>query len=219
MLKTTLLALTLMLTLASAQTVPFKQTESLPAGDYDVTRVIDADSLVITVDGVQRSIRIAEVDAPEMRPKAPYAKEATDLARGLLTDTTVYLAPTEPPIDRFGRALAYVTLEDGRDLSMVLAQAGLAELYADAPPSQFTPLYKAAVAGARSSRKGLWSSLNSPRKWRCNDFQTQAEAQSFFDAVALPGKPDVYRLDRDRDSRACQGLPTGPLLFREPPKS
>lgn len=208
MLKTTLLTLTLTLTLASAQTVQFAPRDSLPAGEYAVTKIIDGDTLIVTVDGVRRSVRIAQVNTPEMRPIQPYAQEATDLARSLLGGTTVSLAPAEPPTDRFGRALAYVTLEDGRDLSMVLAQAGLAELYQGALPSELTPLYKAAVAGAKASKKGMWTDApDSSRKWRCSDFQTQTEAQSFFEGVSLPGKPDAYRLDRNFNGKPCESLP------------
>ncbi|MFP4285360.1 MAG: excalibur calcium-binding domain-containing protein [Desulfovermiculus sp.] len=38
----------------------------------------------------------------------------------------------------------------------------------------------------------------------CPDFQTQAEAQKFFEAQG-PGDP--HRLDGDGDSVACEGLP------------
>lgn len=41
MFRTILLTLCFMTTLASAQTVPFEAGESLPAGEYEVYRVLD----------------------------------------------------------------------------------------------------------------------------------------------------------------------------------
>lgn len=40
----------------------------------------------------------------------------------------------------------------------------------------------------------------------CGDFDTQAEAQAFFEAAGGPGS-DPHRLDGDRDGIACASLP------------
>lgn len=42
--------------------------------------------------------------------------------------------------------------------------------------------------------------------WNCDDFETQAEAQNFFDKLGgVEG--DVNRLDGDKDGVACESLP------------
>lgn len=213
MVKTTLLTLTLMLTLASAQTVPFKPGESLPAGEYEVFRTLDADTISVIASGVERSVRFIGVDAPSLkRPVEPYGAESTAFVRNLLAGQTVYIMPGVAPVDRFGRALGHVSLE-GRDVALTVAQAGYAEEMTISPNDTFAPLYTAGVAGAKAAKKGMWRDApESRRKWRCSSFGTQAEAQAFMGGSTLPGEPDPQNLDRDNDGRACQSLPKGRLL-------
>lgn len=42
-------------------------------------------------------------------------------------------------------------------------------------------------------------------KHKCSDFATQAEAQRVFEQAGGP-KVDPYRMDRDKDGVACEGL-------------
>jgi hypothetical protein len=44
----------------------------------------------------------------------------------------------------------------------------------------------------------------------CADFDTQEEAQAFYDQHVqdTPGNPDPFDLDTDGDGKACEGLPT-----------
>ena len=41
----------------------------------------------------------------------------------------------------------------------------------------------------------------------CSDFATQAEAQACFEYCMRLGYGDVFRLDRDKDGKACESLP------------
>lgn len=43
-------------------------------------------------------------------------------------------------------------------------------------------------------------------EYNCNDFETQPEAQRFFEKVGGVGN-DVNRLDGDKDGKACESLP------------
>lgn len=45
-------------------------------------------------------------------------------------------------------------------------------------------------------------------QYNCDDFQTQPEAQAFFEKVGGVGN-DVNRLDGNKDGEACQSLPKG----------
>ena len=171
-------------------------------------RVIDGDTLVVDVDGVPERVRIIGVDAPAIHPKSrvePYGPEAVAFVAEQLAEQRVSLETDVQLRDRFGRLLAYVRLSDGRDLGLLLAQAGLARELSIEPDTTYQALYAAAVAGARSARKGMWSEL--PVRFRdrdCKDFRTQGEAQAFY-LGARPG--DAHRLNPDRDGRACQSLP------------
>jgi len=45
-------------------------------------------------------------------------------------------------------------------------------------------------------------------EYNCDDFETQPEAQAFFEKAGGPNK-DVNRLDGDKDGIACESLPVG----------
>jgi hypothetical protein len=45
-------------------------------------------------------------------------------------------------------------------------------------------------------------------EYNCDDFDTQPEAQAFFDKVGGTAN-DVNRLDGDKDGEACESLPAG----------
>lgn len=45
-------------------------------------------------------------------------------------------------------------------------------------------------------------------EYNCDDFQTQSEAQKFYEKVGGVGN-DVNRLDGDKDGEACESLPKG----------
>lgn len=196
MLRRTILLLLCLSPLASAQEL------------HDVVRVIDGDTLVVDVDGVPERVRLIGVDAPAIYPKSrvePYGPQAAAFVAEQLAEQRVSLETDVQLRDRFGRLLAYVRLSDGRDLGLLLGQAGLARELSIEPDTTYQPLYAAAVAGAKSARKGLWSELPGRFYDRdCRDFRTQVEAQAFF-LGSRPGDP--HRLDPNRDGSACQSLP------------
>lgn len=95
-----------------------------------VQRIIDGDTLV-TCTQICETVRIANIDAPEMPPKSKCEKEAqlaldakALLAR--LTDgRTVELIPEARSRDRYGRLLATVRV-GGKDVGDALIAAGVA---------------------------------------------------------------------------------------------
>jgi hypothetical protein len=49
-----------------------------------------------------------------------------------------------------------------------------------------------------------------PEDRNCSDFQSQQDAQGWYDAVALiTGQPDAHGLDSDGDGQPCEGLEWG----------
>ena len=192
-----------------AQTVPFAPGQSLEPGFYMVERILDGDGFTIIVDGVERSVRPIGIDAPEKRGNEPYNKEATAFLTDLLTGQAVYIAPGVDSVDDFRRALGYVSLA-GRDVALLVAQAGWARVDTHSPNDTFAELYAAAVAGARAAHKGMWvDAPDSRRKWRCSSFKTQAEAQAFFEAAQTTMKRDGFGLDANKNGEACERLPKG----------
>jgi micrococcal nuclease len=58
--------------------------------------------------------------------------------------------------DRYGRALAYVYLDDGRLLNMVLVRRGFAQPLTIPPNDELADRFVAAARDARRRRVGLW---------------------------------------------------------------
>lgn len=109
-----------------------------------VVRVIDGDTLVVVDDGV-RTVRVLGIDCPEAHANAkcwrdeemghgaclanlPLGRAAAARARELLVGQLVTLEPSVPGAkllrDRYGRTLAYVRLEDGRDFGLAMVTEG-----------------------------------------------------------------------------------------------
>jgi endonuclease YncB( thermonuclease family) len=159
------------------------------------------------------AVRLHGIDAPEMgQPFGRAAKQAASryafgrVARVRITD-----------VDRYGRAVGRVTVAGG-SLNQMLVRDGLAWWYRRYAPrdGRLESLERA----ARNANQGLWSrpTPTPPWDWRaqqrsrreqitdrdCSDFDTQPEAQRFFERAG-PGDP--HRLDGDGDGVACESLP------------
>ncbi|WP_043643611.1 thermonuclease family protein [Caenispirillum salinarum] len=104
-----------------------------------VVDVIDGDSLRVKAriwlsQDVETIVRLAGIDAPEMRGRCDEEKQRAQAARAALEDAVetvggvVMLTGIEQ--DKFGgRVLARVADASGRDLARVLTDAGLARPY------------------------------------------------------------------------------------------
>jgi micrococcal nuclease len=58
--------------------------------------------------------------------------------------------------DRYGRALAYVWLEDGRFLNRLLVARGYAQPLTVPPNVEYEEMFVRAARRARAERRGLW---------------------------------------------------------------
>ena len=136
-----------------------------PAGVL-VTNVADGDTVGLA-DG--RKIRLLGIDTPEsVKPNAPvdcYGLEASAFAKRTLLGVAVVaqLDSTQGETDRYGRTLAYLALPDGRDYSVMAAEAGVARSYV----YQNRPVRKAAEIAAaeqraQAARLGLWGACPAP---------------------------------------------------------
>jgi micrococcal nuclease len=123
------------------------------------------------------------------------------------------------PRDRYGRALAYVWLADGRMVNELLVERGYARPYTFPPNDDFASRFRAADRRARHRGLGLWAHGRSCARQAgdhqaqagdrdCGDFRTQAEAQRYFDGHGGSPSNDVDQLDAgDHDGRVCESLP------------
>jgi len=127
--------------------------------EYLVQRVVDGDTLLLAN---RDRVRLLGVDTPESvapdRPVEPFGKAASEFTRRLAEGRRVRLGFDKERVDRYGRVLAYVYLEDGTMLNEELIRAGLSEVQLQYPYSAaMKRRFQAAEAEAREAKRGLWS--------------------------------------------------------------
>lgn len=141
---------------------------ALPAFAWD-GRVVDvADGDTITVEpikgGDRVKVRLYGIDCPE--GKQPYGQAA----RGFVANVALY-KPVKVDVakqgkDRYGRAVATITVKGAGVLQELLLDAGLAWVYPQYCKDR--PGWYALEARARKARRGLWRDDNPmpPWEWR-----------------------------------------------------
>lgn len=125
-----------------------------------VTRVVDGDTIVVSLDGRSERVRYIGVDTPEtVKPNTPvqcYGKKASQLNRSLVEGRTVTLSFDRERTDRYGRLLAYVTRSDGLDVNAALLKNGAARTIEIRPNTSRARSYRALESKARSEQRGMW---------------------------------------------------------------
>jgi micrococcal nuclease len=118
-------------------------------------RVTDGDTIVL--DGIGRT-RLIGVDTPEVFGGAEcYGREASRFAKRVLgPGRRVRFRLGLDPRDRYGRALAYVWLEDGRMFNGLLVERGYAVPLTVPPNADYADLFVRAARRARRAERGLW---------------------------------------------------------------
>lgn len=139
-----------------------------------IVSVIDGDTIKVRLRSrALRVVRLIGIDTPEThKPGVPVecgAKSATNhmtkLAfrrrggRKLGHRVRLRTDPTQDPVDRYGRLLAYVNrLPDGLDLASSMIRTGWAMAYVyDSKPFQRFGSYGATQRHARSNNRGVWA--------------------------------------------------------------
>ena len=132
--------------------------EALPEGLYRVDRVVDGDTLLLAN---RARIRLIGADTPETvkpgEPVQPWGPEATRFTQDFLAGGTVRLQMDRQRVDRYGRFLAYVWVED-RMLNEELIRSGLARARTgfSYSPSMKTRFVRAEQE-AKAAGRGIWS--------------------------------------------------------------
>jgi micrococcal nuclease len=137
----------------------------------NVIRVVDGDTIQVSIDDTTYRVRLIGINTPESTTKKePYGKEASDFTKSQLEGKIVYLEKDVSDTDRFGRSLRYVWLEPPTELSeteirdkmfnAVLAVGGYAQQATYPPDVKYVDYFKKFAAEARSENKGLWAIKN-----------------------------------------------------------
>lgn len=128
-----------------------------------VKRVVDGDTIVVTKEGKNETVRLIGINTPEtVDPRKPvecFGKEAKTYLASFVDGKRVRLEadPTQQDHDKYGRMLRYIFLEDGTFVNKVMIQNGYAYEYTYDIPYEYQAEFKNAENGARDTKTGLWS--------------------------------------------------------------
>jgi len=122
--------------------------------DGDTCRLVSA-----TYTG---NVRLYCIDAPEMG-QDPWGRLARDALRAEIRGTIRVMVDT---VDKWGRPVAELVRDDGRNLGLELVRAGFAAV---SPKYCDKPEYYAAEKEARAAKAGIWrvdGDQQRPWEWR-----------------------------------------------------
>ena len=128
----------------------------------EVVKIADGDTITVLRGRKQVKVRLWGVDCPEK--KMPHGSRARAFTGELCFRREVRVTPQA--VDDYGRVVARVYLEDGRELNLELLRAGMAWWYQRYAPKASE--YRAAHEKARAERVGLWADRDPtpPWEWR-----------------------------------------------------
>ena len=148
----------------------FISNASLAEDYYTVKRVVDGDTLLLKND---QRVRLIGVDTPEVHISEKLyrdaerthrdietirksGKRASDFVKSLVKPgDRIKLEYDWQKVDKYGRILAYVYLEDGRFLNAEIIKQGYGNAYTRFP-FKYVDEFRRYEREARENKKGLW---------------------------------------------------------------
>jgi endonuclease YncB( thermonuclease family) len=139
---------------------PASLADHLADGEFLVVDVYDGESILVQSDnGTQYTVRYLGVDTPQWndpdRGIECWGPEATQLNRQLVLGARVYLERDTSDVDRYGRLLRYVWLDDRLVEALLLAE-GYARAYSYGPDQRRRTQLEGFEAPAYEARLGMW---------------------------------------------------------------
>lgn len=138
-------------------------------GLYTVTRFSDGDTITVSMQGKNETIRFIGVDTPEThKPRTPvqcYGPAASAYTKNLIGTSQVRLEADSLSSnrDRYDRLLRYVYLPDGTLVNESLIKNGFGFHYPYFPFTK-SEQFAAAQQEARAANKGLWGNCSPIQK-------------------------------------------------------
>lgn len=129
---------------------------------YEVTKVVDGDTIDVELDGKVERLRLIGINTPEtVDPRKPvecFGREASEKAKSILTGKKVAVEsdPSQDEHDKYGRLLRYVFLEDGTNFNLLMIREGYAYEYTYDLPYKYQTEFKQAQTEASGKKTGLW---------------------------------------------------------------
>lgn len=130
---------------------------------YPVVRVVDGDTVIVNMRGTSTTLRLIGLDTPEVvdprKTVQCFGVEASNHAKEMLTGQRVRLEfdASQGALDKYGRTLAYVFLDDGRNFNESMIADGYGHEYTYGLPYKYQTEFKDAEKKARERKRGLWA--------------------------------------------------------------
>lgn len=125
----------------------------------EVERVVDGDTIEVSIDGSEADVRYIGIDTPEsVKPGTPvecFAKEAAERNRELVEGERVRLEVGTESTDRFGRLLAYVFVGEAL-VNAELVEGGYARTLEIPPNTERAAQLERLQREASRTGEGLW---------------------------------------------------------------
>lgn len=141
----------------------FGNTDLSTYNAYTVIRVVDGDTFMLNIDGVETKVRLIGIDTPESVATGKNAyknceegKQASDFTKSLIEGKPVYIEYDVDPEDDYGRKLVYAYLEDGTMLNKLLLEKGYARTMTIQPNSKYANDFVEIQTIARNNKVGFW---------------------------------------------------------------
>lgn len=131
------------------------------AKTYEVSRVVDGDTIIVVFEGKEERLRLIGLDAPESvhsdpERNVPYGSISAEFTREQLEGQEVTLEFDVQERDQFGRLLAYVYL-DGELFNELLIREGHAKAGTYPPNVKYNEILHEAEEQARDDSLGIWA--------------------------------------------------------------
>lgn len=133
------------------------------SGPYEVVRVVDGDTIIVSIDGQDTRVRLIGIDTPEsvaddtVKENTEEGKEASAYTTTLLEGNTVYLEYDQETLDEYARTLCYVYLHDKRTMvNELLLKNGYARTMTIEPNTKYKERLAAAELIAKETKEGFW---------------------------------------------------------------
>jgi micrococcal nuclease len=196
-------------------------TPPLPLPQAQVVRVIDGDTIEVSIGGKTYKVRYIGIDTPETKhPEKPVewmGKEAAAKNEELVGGKVVGLEKDISETDKYGRLLRYVWVGNLM-VNAELVWLGYAQVSTYPPDVRYEDLFLEMQREAMEAGRGLWGPTPTPLPanglcdcsgdiYECPDFSTQTEAQACYEYCKSLGLGDIHLLDGDSDGIACESLP------------
>ena len=137
------------------------ETENINNGEYQVTRVVDGDTIEVNYNGTEEKVRLIGIDTPESvhpdeEKNSKYGEQASEYTKQLLEGKTVKLEFDVEERDSYGRLLAYVYVDDIM-VNKKLLEEGLAQIATYPPNVKYVDEFTKIQEEARENKKGFWA--------------------------------------------------------------